>query len=71
MNTIIDEVDRLTILVNDILTLSSVQSNIEKLNIEKFDLIEIISEILKRYSIFQETENYKFNFTLKDIEDSE
>ena len=66
MNIIIDEVDRLSILVDDILTLSKVQSNIEKLNIEKFDLIELISEIIKRYSIFQVTENYNFNFIYKE-----
>lgn len=66
MNIIIDEVDRLSILVDDILTLSKVQSNIEKLNIEEFDLIELISEIIKRYSIFQVTENYNFNFIYKE-----
>lgn len=66
MNTIIDEVDRLTVLVNDILTLSSVQSNIEQLDIEEFDIIELISDILKKYSIFQETENYNFKFIHKN-----
>jgi len=66
MNIIIEEVDRLTTLVDDILILSSVQSNIEKLNLERFDLIELISEIIKRYNIFQVTENYKFNFIHKN-----
>lgn len=62
MNTIIEEVDRLTILVNDILTLSSMQSEIEQLNYSTFDLVKLIQEILNRYSIFKETENYKFKF---------
>jgi signal transduction histidine kinase len=67
MDTIIKETDRLTILVNDILVLSKMQSNIEKLDITEFDLIELIDEILKRYSLYQETENYKFIFNHKNI----
>lgn len=62
MNIVIDEVDRLTLLVNDILTLSSVQSEIEQLHRESFDFIQMIESILKRYQIFQETENYHFIF---------
>ncbi len=62
MNTIIAETDRLTILVNDILVLSSMQSNIEKLNFEEFDLVSLIKEVLKKYKVFQELDNYKFNF---------
>ena len=63
MDIIVDEVDRLTILVNDILTLSKMQSNIEDLNIEEFDLISLIDEILSRYKVLKETENYKLIFT--------
>lgn len=62
MNTIIAEVDRLTVLVNDILVLSSMQSNIEELTLEEFDLVSLIKEVLKKYKVFQELENYKFNF---------
>lgn len=36
MNIMIEEVDRLTILVNDILNLSKLESNIEELKIEEF-----------------------------------
>ena len=38
------------------------QSNIENLNIEEFDLISLSEEILKKYNLYQETENYKFIF---------
>ena len=62
MQTIINEVDRLTILVTDILDLSRMQSNIDTLNIEEFDLVSLVEDILKRYSLLQETENYKFIF---------
>ena len=65
MNVIIEEVDRLTILVNDILTLSKVQSNIEELTYTEFDLVEMINSIIKRYDILKEKENYKFIFKNK------
>ena len=38
------------------------QSNIEDLNIEEFDLISLIDEILARYKVLKETENYKLIF---------
>lgn len=62
MNTIIEEVDRLTGLVNDITTLSKIQSNIEKIHIEKFNLIDLVTEILKRYEVYSELEDYRFIF---------
>lgn len=65
MNIIIEEVDRLTCLVNDILTLSKIQSNIEKLNYSDFDLHQLILDILKRYEILKETENYSFIYINK------
>ena len=68
MNIIIDEVDRLTILVNDILELSSMQSNINELEKEDFDLIHLTQEILHRYTVLQETENYIFEFNHKEKE---
>ena len=68
MDIIISEVDRLTILVNDILELSSMQSNINELNKEEFDLIHLTEEILHRYKVLQETENYVFEFNHDDKE---
>lgn len=62
MNIIISEVDRLTVLVNDILTLSKLQSSIDELNYENFDLVEVIEEIISKYKFLKETENYKFIF---------
>ena len=62
MDIIISETDRLTLLVEDILDLSKMQSNIENLKKEEFDLISLINEILKKYKYYQETENYKFIF---------
>ena len=62
MATIISETDRLTVLVNDILSLSKMQTTLDTLDITKFDLIELTEEILKKYNLYQETENYKFIF---------
>lgn len=62
LNIIIDETNRLNNLVNDILELSKIQANISNLEIEEFNLIDLLKDILKRYEIIKETENY--NLTL-------
>lgn len=62
MGIIIDEVDRLNILVNDILDLSRMQSNIEELVFLEFDLVELIQDVLKKYQFLQEVEHYQFDF---------
>lgn len=60
LNIIISETDRLNILVNDILTLSKMQADADTLHYEIFDLTKEIKEIIKKYEIIKETENYKF-----------
>lgn len=62
LNIIIEETDRLNILVNDILELSKVQSSIEPLKKQSINLTVLINQILKRYDILKETENYQFLF---------
>lgn len=66
MNTIISEVDRLTILVNDILELSKMETLADALDIEEFDLIKLVNDIIKNYQVLQETEKYIFNFEHED-----
>lgn len=68
LNVIIEEVDRLNLLVSDILDLSSIQSNIYKLNIEEFDIIDLINSIINRFSIYSLTENFEFKFIHDDKE---
>lgn len=60
LNVIIDESERLNILVNDILTLSSIQSNTDDLEYTEFSLDELIKSVLKRYDILAEQEGYEF-----------
>ena len=66
LNTIIEETDRLALLVNDILDLSAIQSENVPLKLEKLDLIELINQVIKRFNILTEKENYHFIFTHPD-----
>ena len=49
LNIIVDEVDRLNLLVNDILELSKVQANTEKYVKEKIDIGNFVNNIVKKY----------------------
>lgn len=60
LNIIISETDRLNILVNDILSLSKMQADADTLKKETFDITKEIKEIIKKYEIIKETENYIF-----------
>ena len=62
LNVIIEETDRLTVLVNDILDLSKIQAKTSVLKIEEFDLTKLINNIIKRYDILVQKEDYKFIF---------
>ena len=66
LNIIIDETERLNILVNDILVLSKMQSTEEELEISEFDLVLIVKEIINHYKIIKETLNYKFILDIPD-----
>ena len=63
LNTIIDETDRLTLLVNDILDLSATESGNTTLKLEEVDLIELINQVIQRFKILSEKEKYQFIFT--------
>ena len=60
MNIIIEETDRLTLLVNDILNLSKLQSETYELKLEKFDINELIKAIIKIYKVLIKDEKYNF-----------
>ena len=65
LNTIIEETDRLNLLVNDILELSKMQTGIIDLKYEKFDLNAVIIDILNKFKYLEETDNYKFIYKNK------
>lgn len=62
LNVIIEESDRLNLLVNDILDLSVLQSNTQELDYSDFDIVELINNILKRYRILESNQKYSFIF---------
>ncbi len=60
LDIIMDESDRLTILVNDILELSKVQNEEYLYNYEEYDLIKEIKKIIKKYDVINTKEQYEF-----------
>lgn len=60
LKVIIDESDRLEMLVSEIIELSAIQSGNQELVCEKFNLNELIIETLKRKEILLGKDNYHF-----------
>lgn len=55
---IIDETDRLTMLVNDILDLSKLQNGINQLNLTRFDLSALCNKVLLQMNDFVERDGF-------------
>lgn len=66
LNVIIEESERLNVLVEDLLTLSKIQANKDTINKEEFDLVALINNVIKRYSIYKEIEGYVFELNMPD-----
>ena len=60
LQIIIDEVNRLNILVNDMLNLSRFSSKTVELNISKYSITNKLIEIVDRYKKFQDNNDYVF-----------
>ena len=58
---IMDESDRLSQLVNDILDLSKMESGVITMDVKPFDISNTISTAVNRFSVFSEKDGYKFN----------
>lgn len=65
LNVIVEESDRLNLLVNDILDLSKYQSKTIKLEYDSFDINLLIKDIIKRYEIYKEKYEIKINYKEK------
>lgn len=63
---IIDETDRLTALVNDILKMSKIRSGMDTPKTEEFNLSEFIHTVLERFEFLTETQGYTI---VRDIDD--
>jgi signal transduction histidine kinase len=62
---IIDEANRLSLLVNDLLDLSKIQAGAQSLTLSRFSLTEMIDQILTRYNALVESQGYTIKFTNK------
>ncbi|MGN0592626.1 MAG: ATP-binding protein [Ruminococcus sp.] len=63
LNIIIEETDRLSLLVNDMLDLSKLESGTQKLDLVKIDISEKMREIAQRYEGISERMGYHLYFT--------
>ena len=59
LQVIIDETDRLSSLVTDILDLSKLQSGVAEMNYEVFDFSEHLDDLVSRFTLLNETKDYK------------
>ncbi len=64
LNIIIDEAERLNMLVNDILLLSKMENNKNELKLEKINIKNEITTILERFAIYK-NDGYIFEFNEK------
>lgn len=62
LQVIIDEAKRLSLLVNDLLDISKLQSGVTELKIAKYDLTKSIKSVINRYSKLVGQDGYKLNF---------
>lgn len=63
IQVIIDETKRLSLLVNDLLNLSRMQSRTEELNLEIFDIKHLVEDIIERQNRFYENSDVHISFT--------
>lgn len=63
---IIDETDRLSLLVSDLLDLSKLEAGTAELSYTRFDLSEMVSNILQGFQVLSEQEGYLFSAELDE-----
>ena len=66
LNVIIDETDRLTLLVNDILNLSKLQSGVAEIKLVVFDLSQLLKDIINRFSLLDNVRDYTVSLETED-----
>ena len=68
LQVIIDESQRLTSLVSDVLDISKLSAGVQQMNFEKLDLKECINSVIPRYNKLVEKDEYKIVFDCGSIE---
>lgn len=66
LEVIIEEADRLNLLVSDILDLSKLQSDVAVMNTERIDFSEHLREIMPRFTYLKETQGYDIETVIED-----
>ncbi len=66
VQVIIDEANRLTNLVNDMLDISKLQAGVHELCLEEYNLTESIRQVLHRYNKLREQEGYVIEFEAQE-----
>ncbi len=64
LKVIIDETDRLTLLVNDILDLSKIEASENNLDICEFDICNLIKNIIDRFEVVAQQENIQITSSM-------
>lgn len=63
---IIDETDRLTALINEVVELSKLESGVIELNESVFDVSDRLNETVHRFRIMEETKGYEFTTDVEE-----
>ena len=62
LQTIVDEVNRMTLLVNDLLDVSKYDAGVQKLNLESFNLTAMVATVIERFSALTEKDSFSIRF---------
>lgn len=66
LEIIINETDRLALLVNDMLDLSKLERGSQKLNVSEFSISELLEDIMTRYKGLSDKQDYEITFEPDD-----
>lgn len=66
LDTIIEETDRLSFLVNDILDISKIESGRTEFDFQPINLNDCVNEVLKKLNVLRERDGYNFIFNSFD-----
>lgn len=66
IDVIINETDRLSDLVKDILDLSKIESGTSKIHYEHFDISQLVKSIITRFKVLSERDGYIFDIDCDD-----
>lgn len=63
VQVVIDEAERLTNLVNDMLDISKLQAGVSSMNLSRYNLTESIQSVFERYNKLKEQDGYTIQFS--------